>query len=341
MDSNKNMKIKRFSRKHEKRKKHIFRFTLIGIILLGIIYQQVSNYYSASSLGRVGRLVEVDNVQMHLYESGSGEMPIVFTTDIAANVPYVETYPLHSKLDTNHPVKVYDKPGYGWSETTSASRDIDTICKEIHTLLHSSEIPDDEDTYIKPFIFVAHGMGSLEVLRYAQLYPEDVAGIVLIEGASPQFCVNFNNIMIIESFLTNGLRNTGVLRLFSGTNMVSNTLGIHKDYAPELQALNKGIALEKTWNRNVISEKLKIQENAQKVLDGGDLGDIPIRVITSKANIYSNWSKTQRALLSLSSDSSQKYIEGSVDYIEEKDVDTILEVIEELTLHIEELREES
>ncbi len=341
MDPNKNMKIKSFSRKHEKRKKHIFRFAILGLILLGIVYQQLGTYYSASSLGRLGRLVEVDDVQMHLYEGGSGEMPIVFTTDIGANVPYVETYPLHSKLAATHPVKVYDKPGYGWSETTSASRDIDTICKEIYTLLHSDEIPDDEDTYIEPFIFVAHGMGSLEVLRYAQLYPEDVAGIVLIEGASPQFCVDFNNIMIIESFLTNGLRNTGVLRLFSGTNMVNNTLGTHKDYDPTLQSLNKGIGLEKTWNRNMISEKLKLQENGQKVLDGGNLGNIPIRIITSHANIYSNWARTQRALLSLSSDSEQKYIEGSVDYIQEDDIDAIIKVIEDLTLHIQELKEDS
>ena len=188
MDSNKNMKIKSFSRKHEKRRKHIFRFIIIGIVLLGIVYQQFASYYAASSLGRVGRLVEVDDVEMHLYEGGTaGKIPLVFTTDIGANVPYVETYTLHSNLASSHPVSVYDKPGYGWSETTSAPRDIDTICKEIYTLLHSSEIPDDEDTYIEPFIFVGYGMGSLEVLRYAQLYPEDVAGIVLIEGAAPQF----------------------------------------------------------------------------------------------------------------------------------------------------------
>ena len=190
---------------------------------------------------------------------------------------------------SSHPVSVYDKPGYGWSETTSAPRDIDTICKEIYTLLHSSEIPDDEDTYIEPFIFVGYGMGSLEVLRYAQLYPEDVAGIVLIEGAAPQFCADFNNIMIMESFLTNGLRNIGVLRLFSGIGMVDNALGTHKDYDPELISLNKGIALEKTWNRNMISEKLNVPDNGQTVIDGGDLGDIPIRIITSHANIYSNW----------------------------------------------------
>lgn len=342
MNFNNRMKIRNFSQKHEKRKKHILRFMIIGIILLGIIYQQVATYYCASSLGRVGRLVKVGDANMHLYESGTGnKLPLVFTTDIGVNVPYVETYSLHSKLAHSHPVSVYDKPGYGWSEMTSAPRDIDTICKEIHTLLHSSEIPDDEDTYIEPFIFVGYGMSSLEILRYAQLYPNDVAGIVLIEGASPQFCIDFNNIMIMESFLTNGLRNIGVLRLFSNTNMVSNTLGIHKDYAPELQALSKGLALEKTWNRNVLAERLKIQDNGQTVLDGGDLGDIPLRIITSQANVYSSWMRTQKSMLTLSSDSEQTYIKGSVDYIQEDDVSTILEVIEELNSHIEELREES
>ena len=342
MNFNNNMKIKSFSQKHEKRKKHILRFMIIGIFLLGIIYQQVATYYLASSLGRVGRLVKVGDANMHLYESGTdNKLPLVFATDIGVNVPYVETYSLHSKLAHSHPVSVYDKPGYGWSEMTSAPRDIDTICKEIHTLLHSSEILDDEDTYIEPFIFVGYGMSSLEILRYAQLYPDDVAGIVLIEGASPQFCVDFNNIMIMESLLTNGLRNIGVLRLFSNTNMVSNTLGIHKDYAPELQTLNKGLALEKTWNRNVLAERLKIQDNGQTVLDGGDLGDIPLRIITSQANVYSSWMRTQRSMLTLSSDSKQTYIECSVEYIQEDDVSTILEVIEELNSQIEELREES
>lgn len=337
------MKIKKTSRQKEKLKKRLVPLTIIGAIIIGIIYQQLSIYYSASHLGRMGRLINVNGVDMHLYEAGTSDLPIVFTANIGSNAPYVDLYPLHSTLSENNRVMVYDKPGYGWSDYTSISRDIDTICKEIHTLLHSDDIPGDEDTYLEPFIYVAQGMGALEAIRYAQLYPEDVAGIVFIEGTSPSFLADYNNIMIIESFLVNALRNTGVLRLMGRTNFALNALGDNPELSDKLRNLNKGIGLEKNWNRNVISEKLKVSENAEVVLANmpeDSLGDLPIRVITSESNTYTTWARTQKSLLNLSTDSQQYMIEGSTAIIEEKDVPTILSAIEELVAHIHELNED-
>lgn len=337
------MKIKKTSRKKEKFRKRLVPLTIIGAIVIGIIYQQLAIYYNASNLGRMGRLVDINGVNMHLYDSGMSDIPIVFTANIGSNVPFVDLYPLHNTLSENHRVMVYDKPGYGWSEYTSASRDIDTICEEIHAVLHSNDVPGDEDTYLEPFIYVAQGMGALEAIRYAQLYPEDVAGIVFIEGTSPTFCADYNNIMIIESFLINSLRNTGLLRLISNSNFVMNSLNDNHELSDELRALNKGIGLEKNWNRNVIAEKLNISTNAEVILsklNEEKLGDLPIRVITSEANTYSTWNRTQKALLGLSSDSQQYFIEGSTTLIEENDVPTILAAIEELVTHIHELRED-
>lgn len=337
------MKIKKTSRKKEKFKKRLVPLTIIGAIVIGIIYQQLAIYYNASNLGRMGRLVDINGVNMHLYDSGMSDIPIVFTANIGSNVPFVDLYPLHNTLSENHRVMVYDKPGYGWSEYTSASRDIDTICEEIHAVLHSNDVPGDEDTYLEPFIYVAQGMGALEAIRYAQLYPEDVAGIIFIEGTSPTFCADYNNIMIIESFLINSLRNTGLLRLISNSNFVMNSLNDNPELSDELRALNKGIGLEKNWNRNVIAEKLNISTNAEVILSNlseEKLGDLPIRVITSEANTYSTWNRTQKALLGLSSDSQQYFIEGSTTLIEENDVPTILAAIEELVTHIHELRED-
>lgn len=337
------MKIKKTSRKKEKFKKRLVPLTIIGAIVIGILYQQLAIYYSASNLGRMGRLVDINGVHMHLYETGSSDIPIVFTSNIGSNVPFVDLYPLHNALSANHRVMIYDRPGYGWSDYTSSSRDIDTICEEIHTLLHSNDVPGDEDTYLEPFIYVAQGMGALEAIRYAQLYPEDVAGIVFIEGTSPSFCADYNNIMIIESFLMNAARNTGLLRIIGNSNLVANSFNDNPELSDALRELNKGIGLEKNWNRNVIAEKLKLPDNAQVILSSlGDenLGDLPIRVITSEANVYSNWNRTQKALLSLSSDSIQYFIESSTSSIEAKDVPTILAAIEELVTHIHELRED-
>lgn len=333
MNRGKKIKVKRYKWRTEKQKRRLMYLTIFSVILVGAVYQLLGIYSNADKLGRVGSLIEVNGVNMHLYTAGNGDVPVVFTANIGATVPYVETYPLHSKLAETTSIAVYDKPGYGWSDCTKASRDIDTIVSEVHTLLEKSNID-------KPFILVAQGMGSFEVLRYAQLYPEDVDGIVLIDGASPKFGADFNNIMIIEAFMINASRNVGLLRLASGTDYVKSTLSLNPDLAPNLTDLNIGIGLEKVWNRNIIAEKLKVPDNAQKIIDFGDIGDIPLRVITSKANPYSNWNRSQSSLSSLSTNFKQYFIEGSVDYIEEKDVPEILEVINSLIEEIKIARDE-
>ena len=328
----KKMVVKNYSRRYEKMRKRLVYIIVVSILLVGVIYQSIGTYNQADQLGRVGSLIEVDGINMHLYTNGTGELPVVFASDIGQTMPYVDTYKLHSQLANNTMVAVYDKPGYGWSDYTSAPRDIDTIVNEIHTLIDQSDLP-------KPFIYVAHAMGSFEALRYAQLYPEDVAGVVLIDGASPTFGAEFNNIMIVESFMINAARNVGLLRLAQNTDYVKGLLCPNLNLPDHLILLSKGINLEKIWNRNIISEKLKVPENAQKILDTGSIGDIPLRIITSEANPYSNWSKSQNTMRSLSTDVSQTKIAGSVDYIENKDVPAILSVIYELMASIHENQE--
>lgn len=327
--------------------KYIVPLVLLGLVLVGMIYQRIAIYTHASQTGRVGQLIEVEGKKMHLYEAGEGDLPIVFTGTIGSPSSYVELYPIHQPLSLNHHVKVYDRLGYGWSDSTTKSRDIDQICQEIHQLLHHNDLPEDEDTHLKPFVYVAHGMGALEAIRYAQLYPEDVAGVVLIEGVSPSFCANYSNIMIIESFLINATRNTGVLRLMGNSQFTRVNILDNPELSPQLRLVNKNLGLEKLWSYPMIDEQLKLPDNGQFVLDeigaGKNLGDIPLRVITSEAtleaNTYPNWSRIQRNLLTLSSDSQQFFIEGSPTYIESADVPKILEIIETLIEHIYEIQE--
>lgn len=336
MQLNKKLKVKKYSHTLEKYRKKIVYYIIIALLILGFVYQRISIYTSASHLGRVGQMIEINDVNMHLYEDGTGDLPIVFAANIGVSSPYTSMYRLHSELKNSHPIYVYDKPGYGWSDLTSSARNIDQIVTEIHDLLHSDLEDDDE---FVPFIYVAYSMGSLEAIRYAQLYPEDIAGIVLIDGAAPSFCEEFNNIMILESFFTNAMRNTGILRLAQKTHYVSSSLCMDSSLPEDIRHLSIGLGLEKAWNRNVLSEKLKVPDNAKTILEGPDLGDIPLRIITSENNPYGSWARSQKELLNLSTDTAQSYIEGSIDYIEEKDVPSILSIIEELSAHIAELRE--
>ncbi|MDF2594832.1 MAG: alpha/beta hydrolase [Clostridia bacterium] len=329
MTNSKKMMLGNYPKDLKKNKKIMLYLFIFGLLLLGVFYQLYGIYSHANEYGRTGKLIDVNGVALHLYTSGSSSIPLVFTPTVGAASPYTAAYPLTSQIPETVSIGIYDKPGYGWSDLTKSPRDIDTITAEIHTLL-------EQANYTTPPILVAHSLGSLEVLRYAQLYPDEVSGIVLIDGAAPEFCSSFNNIMIVESFLTSFLRNTGILRLTRHTDSIQKILNPNPKLPDELKNINQGISLEKLWNRNVIEEKLKMQSNAKIILEGGTLGDIPLRIITSKANPYGNWNKTQSDMLKLSSDSIQLFIDGSVNYIEYEDTAVILDVIEELVTSIEE-----
>lgn len=329
MSKNKTIVLGTYNKKKSKSYKGFFYIFLVFILLIGVTYQWYSIFAHANQYGRVGKLVEVNGVNMHLYTGGEGNKTFVLASDIGTAVPYVSLYPLHSELAKIASVAVYDKPGYGWSGLTKAPRDIDSITSEIHALLENSQ-------QSAPYILVGHAMGSLEILRFAQLYPDEVEGIVLIDGASPAFSKDFNNIMIVDSFLVNLSRNTGLLRLGNRSGKFQNTISVSTSLSEDLQAVNAGLALEKIWNRNALLEKLNLNKNGEIVFNHGALGDIPLYIITSKANPYNSWNKSQTELLKLSTQSFQSYIQGSVNTIETDDVPDILATINELLLSLEE-----
>ena len=53
-----------------------------------------------------------------------------------------------------------------------------TIVHELHTLLDKAGVP-------RPFIYAAHSAGGLYVREYAREYPNELAGVALINASSP------------------------------------------------------------------------------------------------------------------------------------------------------------
>jgi pimeloyl-ACP methyl ester carboxylesterase len=69
----------------------------------------------------------------------------------------------------------YDRAGYAWSDPGPMPRKLSQIVLELHTLLQNAgEKP--------PYILVGHSFGKDSVLLYHKLYPDEVAGMVLVEG---------------------------------------------------------------------------------------------------------------------------------------------------------------
>nr|WP_267874034.1 alpha/beta fold hydrolase [Massilia soli] len=76
-------------------------------------------------------------------------------------------------------VFAYNRPGYANSEASETTRDGQTIAKELRQVLrHKGLAP--------PYVLVGHSLGALYVQQFARMYPQEVAGIVLVDGLLPR-----------------------------------------------------------------------------------------------------------------------------------------------------------
>ena len=76
-------------------------------------------------------------------------------------------------------VCVYDRPGRGWSDATDVPQDGDRIAADLHTLLDRAHV-------LGPYVLAGHSFGGLYVLRFAAMFPDQVAGLVLLDSTAPQ-----------------------------------------------------------------------------------------------------------------------------------------------------------
>ena len=76
-------------------------------------------------------------------------------------------------------VCLYDRAGLGQSDPAPTPRSIADMTTDLHALLRAASIRP-------PYILVAHSLGALITRLYADQYPQEVVGLVLIDATDEQ-----------------------------------------------------------------------------------------------------------------------------------------------------------
>ena len=122
----------------------------------------------------IGQLVDVGGYRLHLACQGDGSPTVVMEAAIG------ETGLLWSLVQPavaqTTRACVYDRAGYGWSDPSPRPRTAEVMVEELHRLLAAAEVPG-------PYVLVGHSFGGLLVRLYAARYPQEVAGLVLVDSA--------------------------------------------------------------------------------------------------------------------------------------------------------------
>jgi pimeloyl-ACP methyl ester carboxylesterase len=153
-------------------------FGMLALASLGGGLQTVGEAVDAAAHPMPGQLIDVGGHRLHLYCTGSGSPTVVLEPGgggTSADLGLITPAVAHDSR-----VCVYDRAGHGWSEPGDGVADGTRIATDLHTLLHRAHVPG-------PYVLAGHSFGGLYVLTFAAQYPDEVAGMVLVDSTAPKW----------------------------------------------------------------------------------------------------------------------------------------------------------
>ena len=145
---------------------------LISAVAGALLYQRVGSAADRRAYPPPGRLLNVGGPRMHLMESGVGTPVVVLESGIAASC--LNWTNIHSEIARFTRVCSYDRASLGWSDPAGAPRVTSNLVDELHELLNVANISG-------PYVLAGHSYGGMLVRAYAAKFPDEVAGLVLVD----------------------------------------------------------------------------------------------------------------------------------------------------------------
>lgn len=114
---------------------------------------------------------------LHVLRAGTGLPPVWFESGIAnSSLSWRLVQPEVGRVATTYS---YDRAGLGWSAPHRGPCSLDGITADLHALLDELNAP-------RPIVLVAHSFGGYVARFYAHRFPAEVAGLVLVDPATPE-----------------------------------------------------------------------------------------------------------------------------------------------------------
>ncbi|WP_338664942.1 alpha/beta hydrolase [Pararoseomonas sp. SCSIO 73927] len=121
-----------------------------------------------------GRFIEVDGVRLHYSDRGTGRPVVLIHGNMVTGDDY-DTSGVADLLRAGHRVIIFDRPGFGHSERPRGRM---WTAAEQAGLLHEAL----RQLGIERPVVVGHSWGAIVALAFADRYPTDTAGLVLLSG---------------------------------------------------------------------------------------------------------------------------------------------------------------
>jgi pimeloyl-ACP methyl ester carboxylesterase len=255
---------------------------LVPLALVGACYQSFENHIVPRRYPLPGRMVDVGGYRLRILCEGSASPTVVIDGGIGtATMGWTVVQDEVAKFAR---VCVYDRAGYFASDTIPGPRTSEQMARELHTLLANAGEHG-------PFVLVGHSFGAFTARVYHQLYPNEVAGVVMVDGSQEDGTATLKSLLPAHRVKTLEAEQ----RLLLGSEPVAARLGLLRfitepsGTASDWKLFSSGMkeqAAAWMWRTpfdDVEAEEFaRFDESAEQARRSGTLGDLPLVVITAR-----------------------------------------------------------
>jgi pimeloyl-ACP methyl ester carboxylesterase len=313
----------------------------VGVLILFLVLTALTWTAGALAKSKIareypppGQLVDVGGFKMHIHCMGEGSPTVILEAGLDDFSIFWSQ--VQSEIAKVTRICSYDRAGLGWSEPSPKSRTNRTMVEELHLLLDNANMDG-------PYVLVGHSFGGALMQLYAHNYPNDVAGVVLVDAAPDEL---FVRIPLWRNAIAGKVGLYRTLVPLSSFGLLVFTPGNipNRGMPDDVLAQYRAIAVSTDYFRTGVAENEVFESNLAEVRNADiSLGDMPLIVIsrgywdpmpgfseTENQQAWQTWQEMQSELLLLSANSRQIVATKSEHNIHLQQPELVIDAIEEL-----------
>jgi pimeloyl-ACP methyl ester carboxylesterase len=200
-------------------------------------------------------------------------------------------------------VCVFDRAGQGGSGKGVGRQDAHQLSADVRGLLAAAKVSG-------PYVVAGHSVGGVYALAYAMDYPRNVAGVALIDSATPY---QFEALPDYPSFYSMWRRVSALLPTFARAGIARVTLGMISSASLPADARDQARAFA-SLPRELSAdheEFVELRTVLTQVKSLTSLDGKPLFVLTADVGQQSGWFAAQDRLATLSTDTVHQTTHGA------------------------------
>jgi pimeloyl-ACP methyl ester carboxylesterase len=271
---------------------------VLGLVAIGGAVETVAEATTSNPAPGGGTYL-VDGHRLYVNCAGAGAPTVLLFNGLGERTPSWAW--VQRSLASTTRVCAFDRAGQGWSGAAPGRQDGHQLATDLHGLLAAARIPG-------PYVLAGHSTGGTYALNYAARYPQQVAGVALIDSATPyQF-----DLPDYPGFYATFRRAFALFPSLARAGIARPTLGSgFATLPPDARDQARAFAVsprELRANRNEFLELRTVFEQAKALKS---LGARPLAVLSADRDQQRGWATAQEKLARLSSNSVHRTAHGS------------------------------